>query len=109
VRKIIPLTIVIALISFFAGYFLNQGKERIVYTDKLELICKIYNETETISMACNPIDVERQKSGELVTFAFVLPSNISFDPSREIHCYYNLTEKRFTYCYQLNIGVSEVE
>jgi hypothetical protein len=40
VRKIIPLTIVIALISFFVGYFLNQGKERIVYTDKLELICK---------------------------------------------------------------------
>jgi hypothetical protein len=94
-------------LSFILGYLLGQTKEKIIFTDTLPLICKIYNETNQISMACNPVDIQKQKSGELVTFGFVLPTNASFNVSKEIYCHYNLTAKRFTYCYQLNIGVRE--
>jgi hypothetical protein len=94
-------------LSFTLGYFLGQTKEKIIFTDTLPLICKIYNETTQISMACNPIDIEKQKSGELVTFGFALPTNMSFNVSKEIYCHYNLTAKRFTYCYQLNVRVKE--
>jgi len=105
---IIPIiTIFFIGLSFVLGYFLGQSKEKIVFTDTLPLICKIYNETSQISMACNPVDIERQKSGELVTFGFTLPTNTSFNVSKEIYCHYNVTAKRFTYCYQLNVGVKE--
>jgi hypothetical protein len=101
------ITIFFIGLSFTLGYFLGQTKEKIVITDTIPLICKIYNETNQISMACNPIDIEKQKSGELVTFGFTLPTNTSFNVSKEIYCHYNVTAKRFTYCYQLNIGVRE--
>ena len=94
-------------VSFIIGYYLGHSREKIVFTDTLPLICKIYNETSQISMACNPVDIEKQKSGELVTFGFTLPTNTSFNVSKEIYCHYNVTAKRFTYCYQLNVGVKE--
>jgi len=106
-KKYLLLSLIIGIFLGLLPYFLFP-RVKVQYNNTLELICKVYNETDKVSMACNPIDIEKSKKGELVTFGFELPSNTSFNISRTIHCLYDLNNKRFTYCYQLNIGVEEL-
>ena len=79
---------------------INGEKVKIVYSDYVNMTCKIYDEDHKRTMACNPVDVE-----DNITYGFELPTNSTFNVSFIIHCVYDLNNKRFTYCYQLNEGV----
>ena len=75
-------------------------KVKTVYSDYLNLTCMVYDEENKRTMACNPIDVENN-----LTYGFELPTNSTFKPSLIIYCTYDLNNKRFVNCYQLNEGV----
>ena len=103
--KSILLIALIGITGFILGVI--SIKERVVYTNYLDLTCMLYNESGKITMACNPIDVEKQVSGKNITFGFELPGNSSYTPYKTIRCKYDLNNKRFIFCYQLNYGVVE--
>ena len=106
-ERIVSVLIVVSL--FFGGYFIGSlvTKQRVVYTNYVDMICKLYNETNKTTMACNPIDIEQQPDGKNITYGFELPGNSSYQPYKEIRCRYDLNAKRFILCYQLNYGVVE--
>ena len=103
--KSILLIIFAGITGFLIGII--SIREKVVYTNYLYLTCMLYNESGKITMACNPIDIEPQPNGKNLTFGFELPGNASYTPYKTIRCKYDLNNKRFIFCYQLNYGVVE--